>query len=320
LGNVKVVFNDYKEPVSGGSGSEKYDLNVLSLLNYYPFGMSMPGMGYEAGGSRYGFNGMEKDDEVTGVGNEYTALFWEYSPREVQRWNQDPKPNPTTSPYVTFSRNPIWYTDHLGDSAVVDNKGFILFNDEKDDNVYLDDGKNITKIGEIGGQIDINNIFPNLLKDNAEEAESMNILDYKEKVQTDGDWDLKNNRNTIFGLAWQKDEEKNKTKKNINKSFTQFSFKNYKLNAADIGNYNAGYTGKFTYGEKGMPNILLWYGAGAAETLKDFKDIKLMDFAKQLKQMIYFQPPFGDEVDDFLWNTKGMYDAKKIKEKVNNDK
>jgi len=44
LGNVKVVFNDYKEPVSGGSGSEKYDLNVLSLLNYYPFGMSMPGI------------------------------------------------------------------------------------------------------------------------------------------------------------------------------------------------------------------------------------------------------------------------------------
>ena|GEM_PF-2792595 len=42
-----MFFNDYKEPISVGSGSEKYDLNVLSLLNYYPFGMSMPGMGYE---------------------------------------------------------------------------------------------------------------------------------------------------------------------------------------------------------------------------------------------------------------------------------
>jgi len=27
---------------------------------------------------RYGFNGMEKDDEVSGNGNSYTAEFWEY--------------------------------------------------------------------------------------------------------------------------------------------------------------------------------------------------------------------------------------------------
>jgi len=107
LGNVKVVFNDYKEPVSGGSGSEKYDLNVLSLLNYYPFGMSMPGMGYEAGGSRYGFNGHEQDDEVSGVGNHVSFGNQGYSPRLGKRWNQDKVEHIDFSPYVTFANDPV---------------------------------------------------------------------------------------------------------------------------------------------------------------------------------------------------------------------
>ena len=107
MGNVKVVFNDYKEPVSGGSGSEKYDLNVLSLLNYYPFGMSMPGMGYEAGVSRYGFGGHEQDDEVSGVGNHVSFGNQGYSPRLGKRWNQDKVEHIDFSPYVTFANDPV---------------------------------------------------------------------------------------------------------------------------------------------------------------------------------------------------------------------
>jgi len=114
LGNVKVVFNDYKEPVSSGSGSEKYDLNVLSLLNYYPFGMSMPGMGYEAGGSRYGFNGMEKDDAIAGVGNIYTTPFRPLDVRLGRWWMQDPIFKPYESSFVGFGNNPIMFVDPSG--------------------------------------------------------------------------------------------------------------------------------------------------------------------------------------------------------------
>lgn len=65
---------------------------------------------------RYGFNGQEKDDEVAGEANSYTAEFWQYDPRVARRWNQDPKPNPSISNYATFANNPIIFTDFLGDT------------------------------------------------------------------------------------------------------------------------------------------------------------------------------------------------------------
>ncbi|MCB0502761.1 MAG: hypothetical protein KDD32_08750 [Bacteroidetes bacterium] len=46
-------------------------------LDYYPFGMVMPTRSFTSnnGGYRFAFNGMEKDDEVSGEGNSYTARW-----------------------------------------------------------------------------------------------------------------------------------------------------------------------------------------------------------------------------------------------------
>ncbi len=66
---------------------------------------------------RYGFNTQEKVDEVKGSGNHYTAEFWEYDPRAVQRWNMDPKGHPGFSPYDIMRGNPILFSDHEGDSV-----------------------------------------------------------------------------------------------------------------------------------------------------------------------------------------------------------
>lgn len=66
---------------------------------------------------RYGFNGQEKVDEISGQGNHTTATFWEYDTRIGRRWNQDPKPNPSISNYATFANNPIWFSDALGDTV-----------------------------------------------------------------------------------------------------------------------------------------------------------------------------------------------------------
>ena len=68
-----------------------------------------------AGSYRYGYNTQEKVDEISGSGNHYTAEFWEYNPRVVMRWNQDPVKRADKSPYVINSNNPITNSDPNGD-------------------------------------------------------------------------------------------------------------------------------------------------------------------------------------------------------------
>ena len=89
---------------------------ILGGMDYYPFGMEMPGRSFTAEtGYRYGFNGQEKVDEICGDGNHNTALFWEYDTRLGRRWNLDPKPNPWESQYSVLGDNPITIIDLLGD-------------------------------------------------------------------------------------------------------------------------------------------------------------------------------------------------------------
>ena len=56
---------------------------------------------------RFGFNTQEKVNEIAGIGNHYTALYWEYDTRLGRRWNLDPKPVPEESGYATNRNNPI---------------------------------------------------------------------------------------------------------------------------------------------------------------------------------------------------------------------
>ena len=63
----------------------------------------------------FGFNGMEKDDEVFNVtGSSYTAEFWQYDSRIGRRWNVDPVNKLWKSSYATFANNPIYFVDPLG--------------------------------------------------------------------------------------------------------------------------------------------------------------------------------------------------------------
>jgi RHS repeat-associated protein len=64
---------------------------------------------------RYGFNGMEKDDEAKGNGNHYTTYWRQYDPR-LGRWmSREPKPVAWESEYASFRNNPIYYADPNGD-------------------------------------------------------------------------------------------------------------------------------------------------------------------------------------------------------------
>ncbi|MBC6491545.1 hypothetical protein BC349_10910 [Flavihumibacter stibioxidans] len=115
LGNVLVTISDrmIQQKLTGDT-VRYYQADVVSANDYYPFGMQMPGRKFSAGVYRYGFNGKENDNEVKGVGNSYTAEFWEYDPRTGRRWNTDPIVKDFESPYATFSNNPIWFADPEG--------------------------------------------------------------------------------------------------------------------------------------------------------------------------------------------------------------
>ena len=84
--------------------------------------MQLPGRGYVGNTYRYGFNGQEKDDEIKGSGNSYTAEFWQYDSRLGRRWNIDPVVKPNESSYLSFGGNPIWNVDPKGDDWYKNNK------------------------------------------------------------------------------------------------------------------------------------------------------------------------------------------------------
>jgi len=56
-------------------GVEKTLSSEKNRVNYYPFGMEMPGRTYSSNYYRYGYNsGSEKDDEISGAGNHFTIM------------------------------------------------------------------------------------------------------------------------------------------------------------------------------------------------------------------------------------------------------
>jgi hypothetical protein len=105
----------------------------------------MPGRGSYSEGYRFGWQSQERTDEISGTGNHYTAKFWEYDPRVVTRWNNDPVVKPWQSPYVILSNNPIWRIDPNGDDDYkVDKKGNISLvkeTDAKQDVLFATDKK-----------------------------------------------------------------------------------------------------------------------------------------------------------------------------------
>ncbi len=90
------------------------------------------------------------------------------------------------------------------------------------------------------------------------------------------------------------------------------------FNSADVGNYHAGYTGKFTYKGNGMPTSLLLYGAGGAETFKTISQGQIIKSMLQILEMNYKIPPFGYNPTDYYWNLRGMIDAEKYKKAIKN--
>ena len=353
LGNVLVTVSDRRvEHNTSGTTIDYYEASVVSASDYYPFGMGMASRSFSNASSyRYGFNGQEKSLEIDANGNSMTALFWQYDARIGRRWNTDPKAVPSQNPFATLNNNPIWHIDPLGDSSVIDNRGYIVYYDknDKDLRVFMQQDGKLTPIGTLGGTIDANGWLGNLLTDNSKRADDIyNPITFKNFVKKNGRWDYKslNESNKrvrkgelkahIIGIAfYRKDKETNPSGANP-KEDTRFLFSGefrlgitysgYNPRAEDINNFHFGVVGKATglFGETTMLRIV-----GEIEMAKAAE--KGQQVPKEWRPQVGFEftrgddgkggikpklgPPYGDNPDDHEWIKRGFkyYDRNKKK-------
>jgi hypothetical protein len=134
-----------------------------------------------------GFNGQERDDEIAGVGNFNTALYWEYDTRLGRRWNVDQVKKPWQSGFACFSNSPIWKLDPKGNDDYYNYAGKYIGSDNaKTTNIRLVSSKQAfeeyqnrsievlqreTKVVTVEGNTDnaINDIYINSVKNKIEQ-------------------------------------------------------------------------------------------------------------------------------------------------------
>ena len=136
INNVCVVVFDRKE-----CNNSVIKPVVKSYTDYYPFGYPIRTR-TNSSDYRFGFNGQEKDNEVYGNGNIYTAEYWQYDSRLGRRWNVDPITKPSLSTFSTFANNPIYFMDIFGLDTIFYNKDWINYTIKKG-------GKDVVKLPEV---------------------------------------------------------------------------------------------------------------------------------------------------------------------------
>jgi RHS repeat-associated protein len=110
------LFDDLRVSISRANEQESYFMAVIEESHdYHEFGMEMAGRGF-SGSYRFGYQGSEKDNEVSGDGNSYTTEFRQLDPRLGRWFSVDPweQKYPYISPYASMHNNPINLTDVRG--------------------------------------------------------------------------------------------------------------------------------------------------------------------------------------------------------------
>ena len=114
LGHVQATIRDRKTPVEVNNAVTHYEAVSVNASEYFPFGDQMPGRSQQTAAYRFGFSGLERDDELKGAGNSYYTNARLYDPR-LGRWlSPDPIQFADSSSYVGFSNSPLRYSDPRG--------------------------------------------------------------------------------------------------------------------------------------------------------------------------------------------------------------
>lgn len=208
------------------------------------------------------------------------------------------------------------YTEASFEGNVCDDRGNVVQSSKTNRNVTMIEGNKSNNIGQLGGSLDTRKIISNVLSDNKKAALQIgsNLLEsdreskWVASVFYHGIWDYKNRGSssiwgsTIFGLAWEYDADKQNKTRFMSDICTFYS-------AADFGNYNAGYTG--VYADVPITNQLRWACIGELSKFHDGSDNSdNRGNAARLKELFLGVPPYGDQARDYIFNRKGMADAK----------
>jgi RHS repeat-associated protein len=117
LGNVLTTLSDIKIPLSDDNETVSgYDAAIVNIYDYSPFGVYLDGRTIESKYMPFGFNGMQRDDEIYGEGNSIDFGARMYDPR-LGRWlSRDPLEAKYTSlsPYNFVANTPIQAIDPDG--------------------------------------------------------------------------------------------------------------------------------------------------------------------------------------------------------------
>jgi RHS repeat-associated protein len=119
LGSVLVTISDKKLGVSSnGTTVVNYLADVKTAMDYYPFGMEMPGRQFNATTYTYSFNGKRDDKDVIYGWQDYGAR--EYDRRLARFTSVDPltRKYPWYSPYQFAGNSPIKFIDADGQETL----------------------------------------------------------------------------------------------------------------------------------------------------------------------------------------------------------
>jgi RHS repeat-associated protein len=122
LGNVLAVVTDRKLVHCSNDELMWFEAQVVSVTDYYPFGMEIRERSWSVSAYRYGFNGKEKDSETFDGAIAFEARI--YDSRIGRFFSTDPREAEYAwqSTYAYFSNCPIAIIDHLGMGGEDDKK------------------------------------------------------------------------------------------------------------------------------------------------------------------------------------------------------
>jgi len=111
LGNVLATITDRRLQAPDGTTVDHYEADIASAQSYYAFGMEQPGLTYNGGTYRYGFNGKEMDKDMDG--NNYDYGFRIYNPQIGRFLSLDPLQIkfPWYTPFQFSGNSPILNVD-----------------------------------------------------------------------------------------------------------------------------------------------------------------------------------------------------------------
>lgn len=122
LSDIKRMFTDDNITIT------YYGAVVTSAVDYYPFGMVMPGRTFSAGSYRFGYNGKENDNSVKGFGNHLDYGLRIYDPRLGKFLSVDPLSGkyPYYSPYHYAGNSPVKFMDLDGGEPIGPYKDWLI--------------------------------------------------------------------------------------------------------------------------------------------------------------------------------------------------